>query len=141
MLHRKHPEEQALADELAELPVFAGLPRTAVEALVGAGRVVHLPTDWALLTESQPADSCYVLLGGTVEVRQHGAAVATLRAGSLVGEAALVEHRTRNASVITSSEVRALRLGFDEVTALFAAHPALETAFRSEWTKHHSSPA
>jgi CRP-like cAMP-binding protein len=141
MLHKKDPEHEALVDELAGLPVFAGVPRGALDALASAGRVVHLPTAWALLTESQPADSCYALLGGTVEVRQHGETVATLSPGSLVGEAALVEHRTRNASVITATEVRALRLGFDEVTALFGKHPALETAFRSEWSKHHSAPA
>jgi len=140
MLHKKDPETAALADELAGLPVFAGLARPVTEALAGAGRVVHLPAAWALVTESQPADSCYVLLEGTAEVRQHGDPVASLGAGTLVGEAALVEHRTRNASVITTTEVRALRLGFDDLTALFGKHAELQQAFRAEWDKK-STPA
>jgi CRP-like cAMP-binding protein len=135
MLHRHDKETKALSDELSGLPVLAGLERKAVQALASSGRVVHLPAQWALVTESQPADSCYVLLSGETEVRQHGSVVATLTAGALVGEAALVQHRTRNATVVTTSEVRALRLGFEELSAVFAQHPAVEKAFRAEWDK------
>ena len=131
----RHKQDKELVDELAGLAVFSGLERKAVEALVEAGRVVHLPAHWALVAESQPADSCYVLLSGETEVRQHGDVVATLGAGALVGEAALVEHRTRNATVVTTNEVRALRLGFDALTALFGRYPAVEQAFRGEWDK------
>jgi CRP/FNR family cyclic AMP-dependent transcriptional regulator len=133
MLHKQDKETKALADELAALSVFSSLDRRAADALAGAGRVVHLPVHWALVTESQPADSCYVLLSGETEVRQHGAVIAQLHPGALVGEAALVEHKTRNATVVTTSEVRALRLGFDDLTALFAQHPVVEKAFRAEW--------
>ena len=135
MLHKQDKETKALADELAALPVFTPLDRKAVDALASTGRVVHLPVHWALVTESQPADSCYVLLSGDVEVRQHGDVVAQLRPGALVGEAALVERKTRNATVITVNEVRALRLGFDELTTLFAQHPTVEQVFRAEWDK------
>src|SRR5690242_10594855 len=101
MLRKHDKETAALADELAALEVFRSLDRKAVDALAGSGRVVHLPAQWALVTESQPADSCYVLLSGQTEVRQHAAVIATLGPGALVGEAALVEHKTRNATVIT----------------------------------------
>jgi CRP-like cAMP-binding protein len=87
------------------------------------------------VTESQPADSCYLLLSGDTEVRQHGQVVADLHPGALVGEAALVERRTRNATVVTTSEVRALRLGFDDLAALFGRHPEVERAFRAEWDR------
>jgi CRP-like cAMP-binding protein len=135
MRHKQDKQTKALADELAGLPLFASSDRQVVDALAGAGRVVHLPPHWALVTESQPADSLYVMLSGDTEVRQHGAVIATLKAGDLVGEAALVQHKTRNATVVTTTEVRALRLGFDDVTGLFAQHPALETLFRTEWEK------
>jgi CRP-like cAMP-binding protein len=135
MLRKHDKETAALADELAALEVFRTLDRKAVDALAGSGRVVHLPTQWALVTESQPADSCYVLLSGQTEVRQHAAVIATLGPGALVGEAALVEHKTRNATVITIGEVRALRLGFDDLSTLFAQHPAVEQVFRAEWDK------
>ena len=135
MRHKQDKETKALADELGGLAAFTSLDRKAVDALAGTGRVVHLPTHWALVTESQPADSCYVLLSGEGEVRQHGEVIAKLGPGSLVGEAALVEHKTRNATVVTTSEVRALRLGFDDLTSLFAQHPSVEQVFRAEWDK------
>ena len=139
LLHKKDAETKALVEELSALPVFAGLPSRAVEALATCGRVVHLPTAWALVTESQPADSAYVLLDGETEVRVHGEVVATLGRGALVGEAALVEHRTRNASVITTGPLRALRLGFDQATELFGKHPDVEKAFRAEWERKTAS--
>jgi len=58
---------RALSGELGGLPVFAGLGGGAVDALVDAGRLVHLPSNWALIAENTPADSVYVLLAGTTE--------------------------------------------------------------------------
>ncbi|HUR14172.1 MAG TPA: cyclic nucleotide-binding domain-containing protein [Mycobacteriales bacterium] len=138
MLHKHDKETKAVADELAGLSVFSTLERRAVDALAASGRVVHLPAHWALVSESQPADSCYVLLSGSTEVRRHGDVVASLQPGSLVGEAALVEHKTRNATVVTTSDVRALRLGFEELTALFGQYPPVERAFRAEWDKRRA---
>jgi CRP-like cAMP-binding protein len=135
MRHKLDKDTRELADELARLKVLADLDRHVVEVLAETGRVVHLPASWALMTESQPADSCYVLLEGDAEVRHAGERIASLGAGALVGEAALVEHRTRNASVITTGPVRALRLGFDELNQLFTQHHSLEQAFRRAWVE------
>jgi CRP-like cAMP-binding protein len=97
--------------------------------------VVHLPAHWALISEDTPADSSYILLSGDTEVRHGGEVVAVLHEGALVGEAALVLHRRRNATVVTAGEVRALRLGYEELTGLFARFPVLEQSFRAEWDK------
>ena len=141
MLHRQDKELSALADELATIPAFEGLDRQSVQALAGAGRVVHLPAGWALMSEDTPADSVYVLLAGDTEVRQGQEVVAELGAGALVGEAALIDHRRRNASVITTSEVRALRLNYDDLPALFGRHSAVEDVFRREWERKASTRA
>jgi CRP/FNR family cyclic AMP-dependent transcriptional regulator len=131
-LHKQDKDRDALAGELVGFEVFATVEAKAISALAGSGRVVHLPKAWALISEDTPADSCYVLLDGDTEVRHGGEVLAELHAGALVGEAALVTHKRRNASVITATEVRALRLGFDDLAALFAKHPSLEQAFRAE---------
>lgn len=134
-LHRKDKDLDALVGELAAFPVFVGLDRASVKALAAAGRVVHLPAGWALMSEDTPADSCYVLFGGAAEVRHAGQVVAALGAGDLVGEAALVQQRRRNATVVSVKEVRALRLSYDDLTTLFAKHPGVEQAFKVEWDK------
>jgi CRP/FNR family cyclic AMP-dependent transcriptional regulator len=138
-LHRQDKDRKALATELAQLQVFASLDRKAVDALAGSGRVVHLPAGWALISENTPADSCYVLLEGETEVRHGSQVVTALGAGALVGEAALVEHKRRNATVVTTGEVKALRLGFEDLTGLFAKHADLEQVFRSEWDRKSSA--
>ena len=136
MLHHKVDKDTAaLADELGALPLLRGVDRKALEVLAASGRVVHLPASWALISEDTPADSCYVLLGGDTEVRHGSQVIAELHAGALVGEAALVDHRRRNASVITASDVRALRLGYEELTTVFAKHRDLEQVFRAEWER------
>ncbi len=139
MLHRKDPAIAELATELGSLGHLAPLPAPVLQALAAAGRVVHLPASWALVSEDTPADSCYVLLSGETEVRHGADIVATLGPGALIGEAALVEHRRRNATVITSTAVRALRLGYDDLTRLFLTHPSLEGVFRAEWERRKQS--
>jgi CRP-like cAMP-binding protein len=138
-LHKQDKQTKALADELAGLEVFAHVDRKALDALAGSGRVVHLPDGWALMSENTPADSCYVLMSGDTEVRHGAEVVAELHAGALIGEAALVQQKRRNATVITSGEVRALRLGYDDLTGLFARHPSLEQVFRTEWDRRATS--
>lgn len=134
-LHRQDKDRKALAGELASLEVFSTVDPKGIEALAGSGRVVHLPKGWALISEDTPADSCYVLLDGDTEVRRGGEVVVQLHAGALVGEAALVRKQRRNATVVTASEVRALRLGYEDLSPLFAKHPSMEKAFRGEWDR------
>ncbi|MGZ6826205.1 MAG: cyclic nucleotide-binding domain-containing protein [Mycobacteriales bacterium] len=133
--HKQDKDRRSLATELAGLAVFRGLDARAVDALAGSGRVVHLPQGWALISENTPADSCYVLLAGDTEVRHGAEVIAQLHPGALVGEAALVSAKRRNATVVTTSEVRALRLGYEDLQQLFGTHPALEALFRAEWDK------
>jgi CRP/FNR family cyclic AMP-dependent transcriptional regulator len=140
-LHKQDKELAALADELGRFEAFESLERKSLLALAGTGRVVHLPAGWAIMSEDTPADSVYALLAGDTEVRHGSDVLATLTGGALVGEAALIDHRRRNASVITTSEVRALRLNYDELPALFAKHGDVEAVFRREWERKAASQA
>jgi CRP-like cAMP-binding protein len=140
-LHKHDKELAALADELGGLAVFEGLNRKSLEVMARTGRVVHLPSGWAVMSENTPADSVYVLLGGSTDVRHGSEVVTTLTAGALVGEAALIDHRRRNASVITTSEVRAMRLSYDDLPALFGSHSEVEDVFRREWERKAATAA
>ncbi|MFN2536721.1 MAG: cyclic nucleotide-binding domain-containing protein [Mycobacteriales bacterium] len=139
--HKQNKELEALADELASFPAFASLDRKSLLALAGTGRVVHLPAGWALMSEDTPADSVYALLGGDTEVRHGSEVLTTLTGGALVGEAALISRRRRNASVITTSEVRAMRLNYDDLPALFGRYADIEDVFRREWERKAATSA
>jgi CRP/FNR family cyclic AMP-dependent transcriptional regulator len=140
-LHKQDKELAALADELGGLTVFEGLDRKSLESVARTGRVVHLPSGWAIMSENTPADSVYVVLDGSSEVRHASEVIATVTTGELVGEAALIDHRRRNASVITTSAVRALRLGYDDLPALFGRYGDVEDVFRREWERKAASAA
>jgi CRP/FNR family transcriptional regulator, cyclic AMP receptor protein len=122
----------ALADELGGTETFGSLTHPELEALASAGRLLRVPNDWAVLIESQPADSAYFILEGTADVRKHGATLVSLGAGRLVGEAALVDHRTRNASVVTTSRVRVVRWSYEDLQQMFTLHPRLEEVFSEQ---------
>lgn len=81
-----------------------------VKTLATVGTPVNIPQGWSIIMESTPADSAYIVLDGTVEVRKSGEVLASLGPGDVFGEIALVNHRLRNASVVASTAIRALRL-------------------------------
>ena len=140
-LHKLDKDTVGLANELSGLTAFEGVDRKSLQAVAATGRVVHLPSGWAIMSENTPADSVYVLLAGDTEVRHGSEVVATLSAGALVGEAALIDRRRRNASVITTSEVRALRLNYDDLPQLFGRHGDVEDVFRREWERKAATAA
>ena len=140
-LRKLDKQTKDLAEELGTVAVFEGLDGSALAALAVAGRVVHLPQGWALIAEDTPADSVYLLLDGELQVRHGSAVLATLQPGALVGEAALVSHRRRNATVVTMSTVRAFRLAYDETPELFDRYPQVAGVFQREWDKKAAAEA
>lgn len=89
-----------------------------VERLATVGTAVNIPAGWSVIMESTPADSAYIVLDGSAEIRKSGQTIATLGAGDVFGEIALVNHRLRNASVVAASPLKALRLGQEAIADL-----------------------
>ncbi|MFN7145623.1 MAG: serine/threonine-protein kinase, partial [Myxococcota bacterium] len=63
------------------------------------------PADTEIVREGDAADAAYILVEGTVEVRQNGGPIAELGPGEIFGEAALLTGGTRTASVIALTDV------------------------------------
>ncbi|MCW2790551.1 MAG: cyclic nucleotide-binding protein [Aeromicrobium sp.] len=95
-----------------------GFDPSLVERLATVGTAVNIPAGWSVIMESTPADSAYIVLDGSAEIRKGGATIATLGAGDVFGEIALVNHRLRSASVIAATPLRALRLGSEAISEL-----------------------
>lgn len=87
------------------------------------GRRVKLPEGWSPIWENTPADKAYIILDGTVSVRQHGAEIAVLGPGDIVGEAAIVGHKLRTATVVATTELQAIHFTDTDVRELIAELP------------------
>lgn len=122
---RKPKLNPEVLDDLARVADF---DPALVRALATVGVKVHVPRGWSIMTEMTPADSAYVLLEGTVEVRKSGETRRTLGPGAVFGEIALVSHRLRTASVVASTDITALRLESAALQALIEIDPAFAEA-------------
>jgi CRP-like cAMP-binding protein len=63
-----------------------------------------------IFSEREPADVVYVILSGDVELTLHGKPLGTEGAGSIIGEMAMLEAATRNATATARNHVKLARL-------------------------------
>jgi CRP/FNR family cyclic AMP-dependent transcriptional regulator len=117
MARRNKPDAEVV-DALSKATDFDS---DLVNKLATVGAAVGIPEGWSIIMESTPADSAYIVLEGSVEIRKAGQVLAELGPGDVFGEIALVNHRLRSASVVAASQVRALRLS-DEAIAELIEH-------------------
>ena len=101
-----------------------------IQDLAEAGSVVNIPERWSVMAEQTPADTAYILLDGTVEVRKHKELVATLEPGALFGEVALVQLSLRSASVFAATPIKALRIDQESLHRIIDAHESFAEALR-----------
>ena len=98
--------------------------------MLAKGRQVHLPADWSLIWEKTPADKAYLIVEGTVSVRKHGKEVARLGPGDVIGEMAIVGHKLRSASVVSTTPLEVVHFTSESLRELLEEVPAFGQALR-----------
>ena len=99
-----------------------------IARISASGTRVTLPEGWAPISEKTGADKAYIILNGTVSVRSKGGEVAQLGPGDIFGEGAIVNHKLRNASIVTLTKVELIQLTSDKVNQLCDDVPAFKAA-------------
>ena len=99
-----------------------------VARISAAGTHVNLPEGWSPIWERTPADKAYIVLDGTVSVRRGGQEVAQLGPGDIVGEAAIVGHKLRNATIVALTPLEVIHLSAESVRALCEEMPSFRDA-------------
>lgn len=110
-----------------DLPGLERLSEDERARVLEEGRVVHIPAGWAPIRKQEPADEAYLVLEGTMRVDDGEEHVADIGPGGFAGEMGLVDHKLRNARVVTASDVVALALPRAEFEALRRDVPAFDT--------------
>jgi CRP-like cAMP-binding protein len=121
------------AVQLGRSPIFGALSPAGRVALAGAGSPVHLIRGERLFSAGDAGDAAYLLLSGELEVglsRADGGEtwLASLTAGAIIGDMAVLDGGQRSADVTATRTSTLLRLHNDAVLTALTAEP--ETALR-----------
>jgi CRP/FNR family cyclic AMP-dependent transcriptional regulator len=99
-----------------------------IARISASGTRVTLPEGWAPISESTGADKAYIILNGTVSVRSHGDEVARLGTGDIVGEAAILNHSLRTATIVALTPLELIHFTKEQLDRLNVEMPAFHEA-------------
>ncbi len=125
------PELAAVAQRVAGLPLFAGIPAFRVATTLARGTTIEVPAGASIIRQGDPADRFYVILDGSVDVsRSEGPGEPVRRIRSLgvddaFGELGLLTGAARSASITAETSVRLLALDGPVFLELVTAGPEL----------------
>ena len=110
-----------------------------IARISASGTRVTLPEGWAPISEKTSADKAYVILSGTVSVRQHGEEIAQLGPGDIMGEAAIMNHSLRTASLVALTPLELIHFTDEQLGRLNVEmptfHEALEKVAKDRFPK------
>ena len=102
-----------------------------IARISAAGTRLTLPEGWSPIWEKTPADKAYVILDGSVSVRRLGQEIARLGPGDIVGEAAIVNHSLRTASIVALTPLELIHFTDAAVRSLCDEMPSFSQALEA----------
>jgi CRP-like cAMP-binding protein len=123
------PTLEQQATFLSRVPLFVGIERRFIEVLAGIMQLAAKPAGTVLCKQGDPADACFIIGRGQVEIlvgdAGHERAVAVLGAGRIVGDVALIDGKRRSATARCQTDVTLFTFRRDDFDRLLhAANPA-----------------
>jgi CRP/FNR family transcriptional regulator, cyclic AMP receptor protein len=117
--------DQRLIEELWDVGFFAACTPDQLQVVARVSDEVRFPAGATLMQEDEPGRDCYVVLEGRADVEIGGEKIATLRAGEIVGEMAIIEDAPRTATVTASTPLRALQISPKAFAKIVDVSPAI----------------
>ena len=100
---------------LTAIPIFSELSPEEARRLAAFATETSAAQGQILMKEGDYSVELIAIEEGTADVIQGGRDVASLKAGDLIGEMGLLEHKPRNADVIATSPMRLIKLTHWEI--------------------------
>ncbi len=113
---------------LQQVAFFANCSPAELVRIDQLGTEVLVQPGTTLIREGEVGRDCFVTLDGVATVERFGEPIAAIKAGSIAGELALLDHAPRNATVVATTPMRVLVLTPPEFRRLLNAAPSLEPA-------------
>jgi CRP-like cAMP-binding protein len=95
-------------DLIRRVPLFSSASKPQLAEIASIADEIDLPEGKVLISEGDTGREFFVLIEGTGEVSRGGKKVASIGPGDFFGEISLIAKTPRNATIKTTSPVRAL---------------------------------
>ena len=95
-------------DLIKGVPLFSAASKQELAEIASLADEIDLPEGKDLIREGDSGREFFVLIEGTADVERAGKKVASIGAGDFFGEISLISKTPRNATITTTSPVRAL---------------------------------
>ncbi|MFM9036892.1 MAG: cyclic nucleotide-binding domain-containing protein [Actinomycetota bacterium] len=112
-------------DSLRRVALFSSCSTKDLEKIAKAGDEVTLDAGSVIVDQGQTGREAFVIISGSATVKRNGKKVATLGAGSVVGELSLLDHGPRTATVVADTECTMLVISQRQFLAVIDAIPAI----------------
>jgi CRP/FNR family cyclic AMP-dependent transcriptional regulator len=107
---------------------FSMFTPAEIAKISASGTRVTLPEGWAPISEKTGADKAYIILDGTVSVRHHGEEIAQCGPGEIIGEAAILNHSLRTASIVALTRLELIHFTKEQLERLDVEMPSFHAA-------------
>lgn len=112
-------------DSLRRVALFSSCSTKDLEKIAKAGDEVKMDAGSVIVDQGQTGREAFVIISGSATVKRNGKKVATLGAGSVVGELSLLDHGPRTATVVADTECTMLVISQRQFLAVIDAIPAI----------------
>ena len=119
------------ASRLRKIEVFSDLPDDALELLADRAREATADEGDVVIKAGAFSDQLLAIEEGTVEVERKGDTVAKLGPGDVIGEAGVVRHALRNATVVATSPLRALIIAHSDIKQVRRENPEFDERIKA----------
>ena len=116
---------------LSQIEILRALPPEEVQELVPFVQRIDYPAGHRLMTQGDAGDALYLIESGAARVERSGSPlVIQVGEGSVVGEAALLNHEPRSATVTAETDLAVWRLSKAAFDSRVSASPNLRQALQ-----------
>jgi CRP-like cAMP-binding protein len=109
---------------LGRIELFADCSKHQLAQVAAVTVQSHLDEGAVLTRQGRSGGLAYVVEQGAADVVRHGAVVATLGPGSVIGELSLLDGKPRSATVKATSPMDVLEVSSEDLAKLLAKMPS-----------------
>ena len=108
---------------LAGVALFDGFNDAQLGQVADLGKRVDVVAGSEIADQGRVGKECWVVVDGTANIVMNGEYVASVGAGSMIGEMALLEHRPPSAAVLADTDMVLVSFDTEGFNAILDANP------------------